>query len=756
MKNASPVFNVRLFIVIITSFLSLAALANEASYLDDIWIDGTSLHGSFESNSGNTIYFPAWDPAIDPILESRKHTLAIQLDIAFDPLPFDGVKLPSIEALASVNSQNVVSEYLKFLNHFSRTSGINYLVLPDTTGLSAFEKEVINQATLVAPQFYIQKNLLNYQIPESKKNWKEHMSVSPQILIADQVDNLKKIKRWSSKYLSNEHQEFLNAISDYRNKAFTEIDYFPSDLEDRIFEEGVYAIDPDLRLPITAPAVAYLGTNEKLKNWISKYAKVYTRRTDDVPTIVDLSSNEKIRVKPTDVILTKVIVEGSTQVVFPYNIPDQEILIAKMLFGAAAIQGRHNEARQIRETGVIGFSDPVTEGLTHQFLKQLDSIGHAAIQGFATPGLQMVVAKNGSLIYEKSMGSYTYDSLKPVDLETVYDLASLTKVMATLPAIGWLLDRELIDLDDSIAMHLPEFIGSNKGKATIRQLMAHNAGLKSYVPFWSMMMDGDRLDAFYYKTPEDEAKDIRSYGFEPHPVMLDSLRSYIVKSDLIKNSNKYNYSDLGFMILHLLVERKTNQAFDQFLATEFYVPMGLDYTGFNPIASGLDVKSIAPTEFDHRFRDYLVWGEVHDRNAAVFGGVSGHAGLFSNARDLAKMMQMFLNGGYYNGRQYLSKDVLALFNKRYFNDNRRGLGWDKKDGELDASSKHASDKSFGHTGFTGTMVWADPEEDLIFVFLSNRIYPDANNNRLGKFNTRTSMHDSIYESIISESNLKLN
>ncbi|MEM7298959.1 MAG: serine hydrolase, partial [Bacteroidota bacterium] len=187
--------------------------------------------------------------------------------------------------------------------------------------------------------------------------------------------------------------------------------------------------------------------------------------------------------------------------------------------------------------------------------------------------------------------------------------------------------------------------------------------------------------------------------------------------------------------------------FHQFLENEFYQPMGLTRTLFNPQSFGFTKDEIAPTEFDNRFRNYQVWGEVHDRNATVFGGVAGHAGLFSNATDIAKMMSMLMNGGYYGGKRYLSSKVLNQFNYRHFKRNRRGLGWDKKDGRKDAASKYASDHSFGHTGFTGTMVWADPKEELIFVFLSNRIFPSAENSRLSELNTRTLIHDTLYQSI---------
>ena len=305
------------------------------------------------------------------------------------------------------------------------------------------------------------------------------------------------------------------------------------------------------------------------------------------------------------------------------------------------------------------------------------------------------------------------------------------------------------NLTDPIGKHLQDFSGSNKSQVTIKQLLAHNGGIRSYIPFWKRAMRGDRLNSFFYKTREDEANDVRSYGIEYHPSMRDSLESWLRKSDLTRNPQKYLYSDLGYMILHMLVETVAQKPFDQFLSENFYEPMRLNI-GFNPGSKGISKTNIAPTEYDHLFREDQVWGEVHDRNAHIFGGVSGHAGLFSNATDLAKMMYMLSNDGYYAGRQYLKKETLELFNARYFANNRRGLGWDKKDWRRDGASNQATDSSFGHTGFTGTMVWADPEKKLIYVFLSNRIYPDSKNEKLMELNIRTEIHDVIYESIINE------
>ena len=574
------------------------------------------------------------------------------------------------------------------------------------------------------------------------------MEIDPPFWVANQDQNLSKIRKWSRN--ENRKSQFFSSLRAARGNNFTETSELNETLKLQIFNHAALAIDPKKQLPLQESEVTYLGHDLSLRNWLSKYSKVLDYRKVGVLAIVDL------RVYETDIIDSDLLITygvkpvENAQLVLPIPVANESLFLSQMLFGARGIVGRHQEGRQIHNPKYLGYSTPLHEGLNNDFQMSLDTLAENAIEGYATPGMQIAVVKNGNLVWNNEYGYYTYDSLKEVESETLYDIASLTKVMATLPAIALLIDREKISLDDSISQYLPEFSGSNKAHVTIRQLLAHNGGLRSYIPFWSMMTTGDRLDAFYYKTPEDEKKDIRTYGLEPDPIMLDTLKSFLVKSNLIKNTGNYNYSDLGYMVLHLVVEEVSGMSFDQFLRNEFYDPMGLASTTFNPKENGFTKVGIAPTEFDQRYRNYQVWGEVHDRNALVFGGIAGHAGLFSTASDIAKMMSMLLNGGYYGGHQYISKNILDEFNFRHFNNNRRGLGWDKKGGDDHTASKLASDDSFGHTGFTGTMAWADPDEDLVFVFLSNRIYPDAENKRLSDFRTRKLMHDSLYQSLKSE------
>jgi CubicO group peptidase (beta-lactamase class C family) len=254
------------------------------------------------------------------------------------------------------------------------------------------------------------------------------------------------------------------------------------------------------------------------------------------------------------------------------------------------------------------------------------------------------------------------------------------------------------------------------------------------------------LEPFYYRSEDAKEADKRSYGMQPHPALRDSLYSWIRSSSVRKEAG-YRYSDIGFMILQNIVESVTGLTLDQYVHQNFYDPLNLQRTIFNPNRRQVDNYLIAPTEYDYYFRDAQVWGEVHDRNAAILGGVAGHAGLFSTAKDLAIVLQMILQEGEYGGIKFFEKETLDTFNKYYFPGNRRGLGWDKPGDYNPSVSAFVSQESFGHTGFTGTLVWVDPTYDIVYIFLSNRIFPDSNNWRINKLETRRRIHDLIYKSL---------
>ena len=365
-------------------------------------------------------------------------------------------------------------------------------------------------------------------------------------------------------------------------------------------------------------------------------------------------------------------------------------------------------------------------GLAVDCFERIDEIANSGIEQGAYPGCQLLVAKDGKVVYNRAYGHQSYDAgAAAVDTNTVYDLASLTKVMATTLAVMRLVETNKISLDDKLSRYLPYLKHSNKRNITVREALSHIARLKDYDAYWK------------------EAQN------ESDPYM--SVLTQIAKSKLNKE-RKYVYSDLGFILLGDMVRIVSGQTLDHYVAKYFYEPMGLGHTTFCPLQHGVELSTIAPTEQDDVYRHRLVHGTVHDQNADVMGGVSGHAGLFSTASELFPILQMLLDGGEWNGKRYLKAETIELFNTRHYAQlgNRRALGFDKPMFTPSSSGQTAtevSQNSFGHTGFTGTMVWVDPDYKLVYIFLSNRVHPTATPNKLAKLNIRTDIQSLVYKSM---------
>jgi len=441
-----------------------------------------------------------------------------------------------------------------------------------------------------------------------------------------------------------------------------------------------------------------------------------------------------------------------------------QVIAAEAIFGAIKATGKLPVTASKRLTAGAGqhttnltrltYGKPEHAGMDSKQLALIDKIAREAVQDQATPGCQILVAKNGRVVFEKSYGHYSYDSTKKVTESTIYDIASITKVFASMQAFMFLEERGIIDLDKKISLYLPELKGTNKANMTFRDILTHQAGLWPYIPFWKQTLLQDTIyntDYYFEELTHDYPNQV-SFGLYSSPSLRDSVWQWVKTSKLRDKEPHtpydYKYSDMGYYIVQKLVERLVNQPMEEFLQQNFYDPMGLSSTSYLPLCKH-PLSQIAPTEVDNYFRKTLVYGMVHDQGAALLGGVAGHAGLFSNANDMAKLMHMHLNNGVYGGQRYFQKETLDKFTSRQYASNRRGIGWDKPlRGEwYGPTSEYASGKTFGHTGFTGTAVWADPEFDLIYVFLSNRIHPNADNVKLIKNNIRTRIQDVIYESI---------
>jgi CubicO group peptidase (beta-lactamase class C family) len=379
----------------------------------------------------------------------------------------------------------------------------------------------------------------------------------------------------------------------------------------------------------------------------------------------------------------------------------------------------------------------------------IDSIANNAISSGATPGCVVLAAKDGKIVYHKAFGNFNYDGLEKIAYTSVYDMASVTKICATTLTIMKLYEEGKIDLKQTLGHYLPSAKGTNKENLTIENILLHQAGLIAYIPFYREIVDsaGNPMPHYFSAIKNDTFSIRVAENLYLRNSWNDSMMSRILHSSL-SAPNKYVYSDNDFIFLGKISEAIDGMPLNEYVETAFYKPLGLTSTGFKP-RDHMSLNRIVPTEQEPIFRKQLVRGDVHDPGAAMFGGVAGHAGLFSNAYDLAVIMQMLLNGGTFNGKRYLKKETIDLFTGYHSTISRRGYGFDKP--EKDNRSKpepypsySSSPLTFGHTGFTGTCVWADPANNLVFVFLSNRVTPDGNSPILSKLNVRPAILEAIY------------
>jgi beta-N-acetylhexosaminidase len=377
---------------------------------------------------------------------------------------------------------------------------------------------------------------------------------------------------------------------------------------------------------------------------------------------------------------------------------------------------------------------------------RIDRIAESGIMSKAYPGCRVLVAKNGEVVYDKSFGNLDWSGSQKVNQNTVYDLASITKVASSTIAAMKLVDMGLLDVNKRLGDYLQFPAGNEYAQVTLTSMLSHCAGFTPWIPFYTKTMSNGELKQAIYKTNQQEGFSLQvAEGIFIADQYRDSIFNTIISTPL-SSDKSYKYSDLGYYFIQRIVEQQSGMSLDAFVTKHFYAPMGLATMGYQPLAH-LNVANIAPTEDDKAFRSQLIRGHVHDQGAAMMGGVAGHAGLFSNAHDLAAVMQMLMDGGMYGGKRYIESSTIGLFNTRHFAGNRRGLGFDKPTFTPGHGSScgAASANSFGHTGFTGTMCWADPDHDLVYVFLSNRVHPDAENKKLQELNIRTEIQAEIYK-----------
>ncbi|MGY5849377.1 glycoside hydrolase family 3 N-terminal domain-containing protein [Salegentibacter sp. F14] len=399
----------------------------------------------------------------------------------------------------------------------------------------------------------------------------------------------------------------------------------------------------------------------------------------------------------------------------------------------------------------MSYGKPENVGLNSNKLQKIDSIIEDAIEKKMTPGAQILVARKGKVVYEKNFGYHTYEKNTPVSDTSIYDLASLTKILATLPLIMQQEEKGVVNFNTRLDDLLPIFEGSNKGHITLQNMLMHYARLKPWLPFYVPTIDKvtrKPSTVYYSETPSANFNTTVADQMYIRDDMQDTILD-IIKESKLEPRRRYKYSDLPFYMLKYYLEAYYQTTLHSITQERLYKPLGANYTGYLPLTR-FKKEQIVPTEYDKLWRGQVVHGYVHDQGAAMQGGIGGHAGLFSNANDVAKMMHVFLYEGRYGGEKYFKSETVEKFNTCYYCEEnvRRGVGFDKP--QLQASGPTCncvSMSSFGHSGFTGTFAWADPEEEIVYVFLSNRTFPDSNNRKLIREDVRSKIQEVIYEAI---------
>ena len=566
---------------------------------------------------------------------------------------------------------------------------------------------------------------------------------------------------------NSEHTDFQKMIANYK-----EVDFF--------------------NLPRNASNASINSVFNRLSKYNLIICGIHHQKIPDYPQLQKLSKEKDVFLcffaTPYFISGFKQSITNSKAVVCGYeNLPEIQKAAAQVIMGGIPSKGKlpisisglfkAGDGLATSKTR-LSYQSPMEVKLSEHKLKEIDEIVQEGLKNKAFPGCQVLVAKNGVIVYNKSFGYFDFAKTHPVQNSDVYDLASVTKATATLSAVMKLYDEKKLKLSDKLSAYIPRLKNTDKEDITIHQALLHESGLVSFLPFYKLAIDPDSYTGSLYSSKRDATHRVEydtktfvqtDFKYDKNLVSKTSKPGYslqvgkqfFLKDDFpdliikeiaesnLKKQGAYLYSDLNFMLLKEVVEKISKEPLDIFTNKTFYSPLGADLTGYKPLQKA-DTLKIAPTEDEKFLRNQMIIGFPHDEAAAFMGGVSGNAGLFSNANDLAKYLQMLLNKGIYGGDRYLSAETCKLFMETKSSVSRRGLGFDKPDMQSEAASptsKSAPASTIGHTGYTGTCFWIDPDNQLVYIFLSNRVYPSRTNKQLMQMNIRSRIQDVIYQSI---------
>lgn len=533
---------------------------------------------------------------------------------------------------------------------------------------------------------------------------------------------------------------------------------------------------------------------KKLSKRLSKFDiviySIHSKKMSDSQILIDLLKKENTVLtfftSPYKLNQYQYSSEKSNSVIWVGDNSDSaQIAVAQAIFGGIRVSGKFPVSSGIFAEGTgfetakvrLSYQLPEEVGIDSYRLNSIDKIAREGVRKGAYPGCQILIAKEGVVIYQKSFGYFDYEKSKRVTDKTIYDLASVTKAAATLPAVMKLYDEDKLQLSDKISRFYPTLKSSNKADIAVREALFHESGITPFIPYYMVAIDEESYEGALFANQKSEIYNKEFAGvwgrsdfkFKPQMISYSKSAKYPVKiaegvyaskrlpelvmcdviDSKLKRRGKYAYSCLNFILLKEMVEHISKKGLDVFVQEVFYKKLGMNTTAFQPIKY-MPAENIAPTERDGMIRRQILKGYVHDEGAALLGGISGNAGLFSNANDLVKLCQMWLNGGKYGGERFLGNSTIKLFTTMKSAESRRGLGFDKPD-------MRDSDRSpcgiltpisvYGHTGYTGTAFWIDPSNDLIYIFLSNRVYPSRTPNKLSSLEIRQRIQDEIYQAI---------
>lgn len=488
----------------------------------------------------------------------------------------------------------------------------------------------------------------------------------------------------------------------------------------------------------------------------------------ELTTLLSIARNNKVILdifaSPYALLQIKSFTDIEAVIVSYQNSDIAQELSAQMLFGALQAKGKLpvsiktdfklGQGLVSEDLKRLSYGLPEEVGMSSLKLKRLDSMALAVLTEKMAPGLQLLVARNGKVVFQKSYGHFTDENSQKVENTSLYDLASLTKIMGVLPLAMKSFEEGQFNLETRIDSLFPILIGSNKDTVTVKEALSHVGRISAWIPFYKKTIDSIThlpLEKYYRSSKSDDFNILVAENLYLRQDYMDSIYKAIADEPQ-RTKSGYKYSDLVFYLFKYYFEKQYQKPLQDIDDQYFYKPLGANHLTFLPLEK-FEKNTIVPTEKDDYFRHQLVQGYVHDMGAAMMGGVNGNAGLFSNANDVAKMMQLYLQKGFYGGIRYFKEQTFDVFNQRYFEKEgiRRGLILDKSQlnpKEL-STCGCVSDKSFGHSGFTGNFTWADPDSGIVYVFLSNRVYPTAANETLVKKDVRTKAQQIIQDAIIS-------